>query len=88
MKDLLSVSDVTAYIQKAEECFRHQECLSCECYLGYLTQLKLDSDQAGWAYLKQYIPTRDQIHACLGCDPCPPGMLYAEYLRGRRIQLK
>jgi hypothetical protein len=26
-------------------------------------------------------PERSQGHVCLGCNPCPPGDLYAAYLR-------
>jgi hypothetical protein len=24
--------------------------------------------------------TTDQIHKCLGCDPCPPAKVWVEYL--------
>lgn len=77
----LSVSDVKSLIKKAEESFRHQECATCECYLGYVTQLEIDSDTEGQEFLKSYQADRDQIHSCLGCDPCAPGILYANYLR-------
>jgi len=50
MEDLLSVSQVTAFVHKAEESFRHQECASCECYLGHLTQLEIDADKEGRTY--------------------------------------
>jgi hypothetical protein len=87
MKDLLTVSDVAVYLTKAEESFRHQECAACECYLGYLTQLEIDSDQEAQEFLKNNQPAREEVHACLGCDPCPPGILYANYLRKRNLRL-
>ena len=84
----LSVSDIKELISKAEEAFRHEECTTCECYLGYVVQLEIDSDPEAKKYLKEYQPDRDLIHACLGCDPCPPGILYANYLRKRTSRLK
>jgi len=42
--DLLLVSEVKELINKAEISFRHQECAACECFLGYVTQLEIDSD--------------------------------------------
>jgi len=88
MANPLSVSEVKKLIKKAEGSFRHQECTTCECYLGYVTQLKIDSEPEARQYLKEYQPDRDQIHSCLGCDPCSPGILYANYLRKRSTKLK
>jgi hypothetical protein len=85
MNEKLSVSDVKDLINKAEESFRHDECAACECYLSYVAQLEMDSDSEGQGYLKDYQPARDQIHACLGCDPCAPGILYTNYLRVKQI---
>jgi hypothetical protein len=82
----LSVEKVKELVSKAEESFRHQECATCECYLGYLAQLELDADPDGSAFLKEYQPPRDQMHSCLGCDPCPPGILYGNYLRNRTVE--
>ncbi len=88
MENPLSVSEVNELIKKAEEAFRHQECATCECYLGYITQLMIDSEPEGRQYLIEYQPDRDQIHSCLGCDPCSPGILYSNYLRKKSPQLK
>jgi hypothetical protein len=88
MKKTLSVSEVKEFIEKAESSFRHEECATCECYLGYVTQLKIDSTTEAQQFLKEYEPDRDQIHSCLGCDPCSPGTLYANYLRKRPSRLE
>ena len=80
----LSVSQVKELIKKAEESFRHEECKTCECYLGYVTQLQMDSDQEGQQYLKEYQPSRAEVHSCLCCDPCPPGIHYSGYLRKKK----
>ena len=84
MQNLLSVSIVKDLVKKAELSFRHQECINCECYLGYLAQLEIDADDKGKEYLKNYRSEQGLMHACLGCDPCPPGILYENYLRKRK----
>jgi len=78
---LLLVLEVKELINKAELSFRHQECATCECFLGYVTQLEIDSDPTAKKFLQDYQKDRDQIHSCLGCDPCSPGILYTNYLR-------
>ena len=89
MSEPLSISDIKLLLSEAEYSFRHEECATCECYLGYVTQLKIDSGpEAQGNILKEYKPDRDKIHSCLGCDPCPPGTLYANYLRKRTSRLK
>lgn len=80
-EDKKSIDQISKIIHKAESSFRHEECATCECYLGFLTQLEIDADQEGRLFLKDYMPPREEIHACLGCDPCPPGILYTDYLR-------
>jgi len=80
MTDKLSISKAKQLIKEAEEAFHHEPCRTCEVYLGYVMQLRIDSDVEGRKYLKEYMPARDQIHSHLGCDPCPPGILYGNYL--------
>ncbi len=85
MNKSFAVSDLKNLIVKAEESFRHKERAICEYYLEYVAQLESDSYEEGQGYLKDYQPSRDQIHACLGCDPCSPGILYTNYLRVKQI---
>ena len=77
----LSIEHIEKIINKAKFSFRHEECATCECYLGFLTQLEIDADQQGQKILKERLPHPGEIHSCLCCDPCPPGILYTDYLR-------
>ena len=86
--DPLSVAEVKDLIQAAETSTRHEDCLTCECYLGYLTQLGMDADPEARSYLENLQPSKDQVHSCLGCDPCPPGVLHSTYLRKRNKPLE
>ena len=81
MQESLSNYQVTTLINNAIDAFHHEECATCECFLGYVTQLEMDSDKSSQQFLNRHKPNRKEIHSCLGCDPCPPGDHYAEYLR-------
>jgi hypothetical protein len=83
--DKLSVSEIKALILKTEESFRHQECATCECYLGFITQLEIDADQEAQEYIRDIQPPKELVHSCLGCDPCPPGILYEDHLKKTRV---
>lgn len=82
MAETLSLSQVKALINDVVDAFPHEACSTCECFLGYVTQLKMAADPSGQDYLESFRPSRVKIHSCLGCDPCPPADHLAEYLRG------
>lgn len=84
MEKSLSVSQIRTLIENAIESFPHDECATCECFLGYVTQLETETDQLGLKFLESHKPMRNEMHSCLGCDPCPPGDHYAQYLRKNR----
>ncbi len=67
-------------LQSAENSFPHGACSTCECFLGYLAQLRIDSDSANRDLFSPFKIDRKNMHKCLGCDPCPPGDLYAGYM--------
>jgi len=73
-------------LTQAEESFPHAHgiCNTCECFLGYLTQLRIDSDPADKDLFIPFKVHRKDMHHCLGCDPCPPGDLYAEYMKKKQ----
>lgn len=56
-------------------------CWTCSCLQGLITQLELDADPAAHHLLTPYIVSRDDMHACLGCEPCVPGGIYADTIR-------
>lgn len=68
------------WVSRLEKSTARPECLTCDCFQGLLTQLELDFPQAAVVVARLKIPS-SRMHGCLGCDPCPPGALYAEYLR-------
>lgn len=59
-----------------------ETCRTCDCYQGLVTQLELDGGPAAAAMAAGLKVPADQMHGCLGCDPCPPGDAFSAYLRG------
>ena len=82
----LTRDEVQTFLATAVDSFPHDECLTCECYLGYVTRLRIDSDKDSREIFEDYRAERNIVHSCLGCDPCPPGDLYAAYVRKNKPQ--
>jgi hypothetical protein len=76
----LGRDEIQALLQAAEKSFPHGECNTCECLLGYIAQLRIDSDSASKDLFIPHKVDCASMHCCLGCDPCPPGGLYAEHM--------
>lgn len=79
----LSRSEAQQIVEEIKNSIAHPECLTCDCFQGLLTQLELDcqEDISDLTHsLKE--PTKN-MHSCLGCDPCPGGKVFAEYLKGK-----
>jgi len=73
-------TETQTLLHAAEESFPHDLCNTCECFLGYLAQLRIDSDPADKDLFVPFKVDRKDMHKCLGCEPCPPGELYAGYM--------
>jgi hypothetical protein len=71
---------VVVHLEQLRKTVRHPECRTCDCYVGFANQLQLDcvddvSDLTG-----EFAVPKAEMHPCLGCEPCPPAELYADYL--------
>ena len=81
----LSPESVRKIVDETAVSFPHAACLTCECFLGLIAQLRVDSEPEAKDFLKIFLVDRTRMHACLGCDPCPPGDRYAVYMREKRF---
>jgi hypothetical protein len=71
---------VHALPEHARESFPHQVCSSRERFLGDVVRPDSDAGE-GIGFLFSGISIdQSHIHSWLGCDPCPPADLFAEYL--------
>lgn len=59
------------------------ECWSCDCLHGFLVQLELDAPQDISHLTCALKVPHSEMHACLGCNPCPPAEMFVEYLKNR-----
>ena len=78
-----SRAQVIEILKRLREGVSKEDCWTCDCLQGLLTQLELDADEDITDLTADLKITRDLMHGCLGCDPCPPGNSYANYLRKR-----
>jgi hypothetical protein len=85
----LQRNEIQTALKEAEESFPHTQsvCNTCECFLGYLAQLRIDSESADKDLFLPFKVRREDMHKCLGCDPCPPGDLYAAYMLKKQNKL-
>ncbi len=81
MTRLLSVNDVQALLAPLRRAQARPECRSCDCLQGFLVQLEMDAEPAAAALIAPLKVASREMHGCLGCEPCPPGAVYADYLR-------
>jgi hypothetical protein len=81
----LTREEASALLSKLSRQLPLEECNSCECLQGFLTQLEMDLGEAAPPELARLIVPREELHGCLGCDPCPPGDAYAAYLTAKKI---
>ena len=58
-----------------------QECRSCDCLQGFLTQLELDATEDITDLTAHLKVPKASMHGCLGCDPCPSAEAFSSYIR-------
>ena len=45
MASRLTRDEVRVLLEQARQSFPHDDCLTCECFLGYVAQLGIDADE-------------------------------------------
>jgi hypothetical protein len=79
----LTPDEAKRLLDKLERVAEMEACWSCECLQGFITQLELDAADDFKPFLETYEVRHERLHGCLGCRPCAPADLYAEYLKMR-----
>ena len=76
----LTKKGVAALLDRLQKEVTRPECWSCECLHGFIAQMELDVAREVKPLLAKYKVPPAKIHACTGCEPCPPAKIFAEYL--------
>jgi len=79
----LSRNQVQEILKELENSAVRPECLTCDCFQGLLTQLELDCPEDISDLTGRLKTSAEKMHGCLGCDPCPPGTIFAQYLKSK-----
>jgi hypothetical protein len=79
----LSRNQVQEIVKELENSIIRPECLTCDCFQGLLTQLELDCSEDICNLITPLKAPPGKMHGCLGCNPCPPGALFAQYIKSK-----
>ncbi len=75
----LTTGEARTWLQQLEQAAEKEACWSCECLQGFITELELDAAGDAKSLLEMYEVRPEKLHGYLGCEPCPPAQLFAEY---------
>ena len=75
------MNQIDEYCKKIRESAIKNDCWTCDCLQGFIVQLLIDLEKDDVSKLEELIKEKSSLHSCLGCDPCPPGELFTEYLK-------
>ena len=77
-------AEIEAILAELSTRLPREECRTCDCVHGFLTQLELDAAEDVSDLMASWRIPRSDMHGCLGCEPCPPAESYAEFIRSRQ----
>ena len=80
MTELLQSDEAERWVDRLTLSVARKECRSCECFHALLTKVRHDCPEAATIAVPLQISTKN-MHHCLGCEPCAPGDVFADYLR-------
>ena len=79
--------------QRLKPAVEEEKCTGCECLAGALVELRLaleelppDANQTEMLAQVSAVFGRGERHACLGCQPCNPGDILANFYRDQQAQ--
>jgi len=84
----LKRSDVQKLVDEILRSMPHEECRTCDCFLGFITQLELDAQEDVSNISNPLKVPRGRMHGCLDCSPCPPAEAHSNYIRQNQERLE
>jgi hypothetical protein len=80
----LTKKNMATLLDRLQREVTRPECWCCQCLTGFIAQMEMDATPAAKPLLAKYKVPPKEIHACTGCEPCPPARIFAEYLSCKR----
>lgn len=77
----LSRKEVEKLVERVKNEASKPQCLTCDCFQGFLVQLEMDCPENVGDIVTPLKVSKEKMHGCLGCVPCPAGELFCEYIR-------
>ncbi len=72
MSETITAREIQAKLDEMLPALPLKGCPTCECMQDYLKELASRTDKAGREVLQTHMVPQPEVHACLGCHPCPP----------------
>jgi hypothetical protein len=80
MDKKLSFDGVKNILENLKKSIPRSECLYCDCFQEFITELELNSDNDVTILTDPFIAPLSQIHYDFGCDTCPPREAFSQYI--------
>lgn len=80
MKQNSTRNEIQKLLEQLKDIVTKEDCWSCECLQGFLTQLEVDTAEDISDIIDSLKINAGLVHECLGCNPCPPAEVYTKYL--------
>lgn len=77
----LTAGEVGTLLDRLEQTAGREACWSCKRLQDFVAQLEADAAEDAKSLLETYEVRREKLHGGLGCEPCEPAAMFAEYRR-------
>ena len=74
----LYLDEAKDLVENLKRSMIRDECKDCECLQGVLVQIEIAADEDVSEITGPLKVSAEQMHSCLGCDPCPPAEIFGD----------
>jgi len=78
MAERLSIDKAKDLVERLRSSMCRDECRDCECLQGVLVQIEIVAGEDVSEITGPLKVSAEQMHSCLGCNPCPPAEIFGD----------
>ena len=78
MAERLSIDKAKDLVENLGSAMCRDECRNCECLQGVLVQIEIVAGEDVSEITGPLKVSAEQMHSCLGCNPCPPAEIFGD----------